>query len=124
MFQEDVPIYRQIVDEIKQAIVRGSMRPGEKLMSTNEYAAFYKINPATVQKAFRELVDEGFIYKRRGIGMFIADDSADRLVERSKEEFFATVLPRLLDEARAVGIGVEDIVAYLRSHAEPVKEER
>lgn len=119
-----MPIYRQIVDEIKQAIVRGSMRPGEKLMSTNEYAAFYKINPATVQKAFRELVDEGFIYKRRGIGMFIADDSADRLVERSKEEFFATVLPRLLDEARAVGIGVEDIVAYLRSHAEPVKEER
>jgi GntR family transcriptional regulator len=113
MFDDGTPIYRQIADQIKAEILNGSLEPGGKVMSTNQYAAFYQINPATAQKAFRELVDEGILYKQRGVGMFVADNARDRLASQFRERFFAEVLDPLISEARAAGIAMDDIITYL-----------
>lgn len=115
MFDDGTPIYRQIADQIKAEIMNGSLEPGGKVMSTNQYAAFYQINPATAQKAFRELVDEGVLYKQRGVGMFVADDARERLAADFRERFFERVLAPLVVEARQAGISLADIIDYLEA---------
>jgi GntR family transcriptional regulator len=115
MFDDGTPIYRQIADQIKAEIMNGSLEPGGKVMSTNQYAAFYQINPATAQKAFRELVDEGVLFKQRGVGMFVADDARERLAADFRERFFERVLAPLVQEARQAGISLADIIDYLEA---------
>jgi DNA-binding transcriptional regulator YhcF (GntR family) len=83
-------------------------------MSTNQYAAFYQINPATAAKGFAQLVDEGVLYKKRGIGMFVSPDARERLRSQRRERFFADVVDPMLAEARMVGVEVDEVVAYLK----------
>ena len=114
MFDDRSPIYLQIADKIKDDILNGSLREDEQVMSTNQYAAFYRINPATAAKGFHQLIDEGVLYKRRGVGMFVAPDARARLLSQRRERFFADVVDPMLAEARMVGVGVDEIVAYLK----------
>ena len=79
-FVSGIPIYVQIADDIRAQILRGTLRAGDQLTSTTEYSATYRINPATVGKAFAILVDEGLVEKRRGIGMFVAEGARRALV--------------------------------------------
>ncbi|WP_127497364.1 GntR family transcriptional regulator [Actinoplanes solisilvae] len=115
MFNDRSPIYLQIADGIKNDILGGSLKEDEQVMSTNQYAAFYRINPATAAKGFAQLVDEGVLYKRRGIGMFVSPDAREKLRSARRERFFAEVVEPMLDEAKRVGISVDEITHYLRS---------
>ena len=119
MFDDRSPIYRQIADQIKDDVLRGVLDAGAQVMSTNQYAAHYRINPATAAKAFQQLVDEGVIYKRRGVGMFVADGARGRLREQRREGFFTEVVGPMLAEARTLGIPVADVVAHLQQHDPP-----
>ncbi|GAA4969154.1 GntR family transcriptional regulator [Actinoplanes utahensis] len=119
MFDDRSPIYRQIADQVKDDVLRGVLGAGQQVMSTNQYAAHYRINPATAAKAFQQLVDEGVIYKRRGVGMFVADGARDRLRTERRERFFTEVVGPMLAEAHALGIPVADIVAHLQRHDPP-----
>ena len=78
-FDDRTPIYRQIAGQLREDIVRGVLADDEQVMSTNQYAAFHRINPATVAKAFQELVDDGLLYKKRGLGMFVTPGAGERL---------------------------------------------
>jgi DNA-binding transcriptional regulator YhcF (GntR family) len=73
-------------------------------MSTNQYAAFYQINPATAAKGFAQLVDEGVLYKKRGIGMFVSPQAREKLRSRRRERFFAEVVDPMLAEAKMIGV--------------------
>ena len=114
MFDDRSPIYRQIAEQIKGDVLRGVLQADEQVMSTNQYAAYYRINPATAAKAFQQLVDEGVIYKRRGVGMFVDAGAQRRLREQRRERFFADVLEPMVAEARALGIPVADVVARIQ----------
>jgi DNA-binding transcriptional regulator YhcF (GntR family) len=119
MFDDRSPIYRQIAEQIKGDVLRGVLKADEQVMSTTQYAAYYRINPATAAKAFQQLVDEGVIYKRRGVGMFVDAGARQRLREQRRERFFTDVLDPMLAEARALDIPVADIVARLQQQSEP-----
>ncbi|MEV0899469.1 GntR family transcriptional regulator [Actinoplanes sp. NPDC049802] len=119
MFDDRSPIYRQIADQIKDDVLRGVLAADQQVMSTNQYAAYYRINPATAAKAFQQLVDEGVIYKRRGVGMFVAAGAQRRLREQRRERFFAEVLEPMVAEAGALGIPVADIVARINQLTSP-----
>jgi GntR family transcriptional regulator len=121
MFDDGTPIYRQIADQIKAEILNGSLEPGGKVMSTNQYASFFQINPATAQKAFRELVDEGVLYKQRGVGMFVAEDAREKLAGEFRARFFDDVLKPLVHEARQAGIPLSDIIDYLKAQEGALK---
>ena len=114
MFDGRDPIYLQIADQIRDEILNGSLREEEQIMSTTQYATTYRINPATAAKAFAELVDEGVVYKRRGVGMFVADGARDRLVASRRDRFLTDSVKPLADEARLLGIPIEDVVRRLR----------
>ncbi len=106
---EDRPIFIQIKEYIEESILSGTMNAGEKIPSTNEFAQFYKINPATARKGVNELVDEGIIEKRRGVGMFVTEIAKEKLIEKRKETFYDMYIEPLKDEARRLGISLEHI---------------
>lgn len=120
MFSDQTPIYRQIADQIRQDILTGRLEEEEKVMSTNQYAAFYRINPATAQKAFQSLVEEGILYKQRGIGMFVSPGAREQLQNKHRESFFKDVLLPMLEQARAIGITDEELIGYITDNNEVV----
>jgi GntR family transcriptional regulator len=116
MLDDRSPIYRQIADRIRDEVLAGVLGPDDAVMSTNQYAAFYGINPATVAKAFHELIAEGVLYKRRGVGMFVAPDAAERLRAERRNSFFTGDLDPVLARAQVLGIPVESIIDHVRAH--------
>lgn len=93
------PLFRQIAELIEDSIADGSLDTGDRAPSTNELAAFHSINPATARRGLNLLVDSGILEKRRGIGMFVAAQARQRVLARRKEQFAATFLAPLIDEA-------------------------
>jgi GntR family transcriptional regulator len=113
VFDDRSPIYLQIANAIKDDVLRGALKEDEQVMSTNQYAAFYQINPATAAKGFAALVDEGVLYKKRGIGMFVSPDARAKLRTGRRERFFAEVVDPMLAEARMIGVGIDEIVRHI-----------
>lgn len=110
MFDDRSPIYQQIADKIKEDILSGALGEDEQVMSTNQYASFYRINPATAAKGFHQLIEEGVLYKRRGIGMFVSPQAREKLRTERRERFFEQVVDAMIAEARVIGIPLEDVV--------------
>jgi DNA-binding transcriptional regulator YhcF (GntR family) len=116
MFDERSPIYRQIADQIRRDIVTGTLAADEQVASTTQYAAFHRINPATVAKAFQELVEEDVLYKRRGVGMFVHPKARERLRTRRRAAFFDEVLGPALAEAARIDITPAEVIQAIRAH--------
>lgn len=113
MFEGERPIYLQIADQIRNDILNGTLQADEQVMSTNQYASFYRINPATAAKGFQQLVEEGILYKMRGIGMFVSPDAFDKLVMFRRQRFFEEVVEPMIQEARMIGIPLDDVLARI-----------
>jgi DNA-binding transcriptional regulator YhcF (GntR family) len=119
MFDGPEPIYVQIAEQLRRQVLDGTLSAGDQVMSTTQYATTYRINPATAAKAFAQLVDEGVIYKQRGVGMFVADGARERLRERRRGAFFNDRVDAVVAEARALGISADELVAYIRKGERP-----
>ncbi len=115
VFDDRSPIYLQIAEQIKNDIVTGALAEDEQVMSTNQYAAFYRINPATAAKGFAQLVDEGVLYKKRGIGMFVSLNARDLLRTGRRDSFFAEVVDPMIHEAKAIGVPLKDVIQHIRT---------
>ncbi len=113
MFDDRSPIYRQIADQIRTQILTGALKPEDQVMSTTQYAEFYRINPATAAKAFQQLVDEKVIYKRRGVGMFVSPNARDLLQAEFRKRFFTDVVDPVVTGARNIGIPISDVIARI-----------
>lgn len=123
-FDDGSPIYRQIAEQIKADVLDGTLGPDAQLMSTNQYAAYYRINPATAAKAFQQLVDEGVVYKKRGIGMFVSAAARAQLQQQHRKRFFSDVVDPMIERARAIGIPLDDIVTRIEQREQRKDEER
>ncbi|MEV6628208.1 GntR family transcriptional regulator [Amycolatopsis sp. NPDC051106] len=103
------PLFLQIAEWIENSIVDGSLAADTQVPSTNELAAFHRINPATAAKGINQLVADGILYKRRGIGMFVATDARAQLLERRRRDFTRQFLAPLMAEAGKLGMDAEEI---------------
>ncbi len=112
--QDNRPIYLQVAEWIKDAILSGAFAEEEQIPSTTEISMTYRINPATALKGINLLVDEGMIYKKRGIGMFVKEGARERLRENRKSEFYERWILSLVEEAKRIGLGYEDIEHLIR----------
>lgn len=110
---DDKSIYLQISQMIETDILRGILLEEERVPSTNELAKLYTINPATAAKGINILVDAGILYKKRGIGMFVATGAAEQIRTRRKHEFYQMRLTELLTEAGSLGISKEELIAQI-----------
>ena len=120
LLNEEKSIYLQICDRIETDILRGVLLEGERVPSTNELARLYTINPATAAKGLGILVDRGILYKKRGLGMFVADGAAEAIRLRRKQEFMEVKLRELLVEASSLGITTGELIAMLTGGDENV----
>ena len=111
---EDKRIYQQVVDLIERDIVSGLLEEGDQAPSTNEFARIYRINPATALKGLNILVDEGILFKRRGLGMYVAEGARAKIVAQRRKEFFDVLMPRLISEAKRLEINIEEIIDKIR----------
>ena len=109
MFDAGRPLFLQIAESIADSIVDGSLAEEEKAPSTNELAAFHRINHATAAKGVASLTDEGILYKKRGIGMFVAAGARERLLAQRRETFARTYVAPLLAEAERLGLSRDDV---------------
>jgi GntR family transcriptional regulator len=115
---ESRPIFLQIAEAIENDILAGVLQEETQVPSTNEFAAFYRINPATAGKGVNLLVGDGILYKKRGIGMFVAEGSRARLVGKRRDQFEAEFVRPLVIEAAKLGITVtqlEDMISRNRA---------
>jgi DNA-binding transcriptional regulator YhcF (GntR family) len=103
------PIFQQIAEEIENSIIDGSLPEETQVPSTNELAAFHRINPATAAKGVNQLVDDGILYKRRGIGMFVSAGAQSKLRDRRRDQFADQYLRPLIAEARKLGLSVDEL---------------
>ncbi len=117
MFDADSPIYRQIAGRIKADVLSGALGPDQPVMSTNQYAAFYRINPATAAKASPPLVAVGVLHTPRGMAFFAPPGAPPARRAGRRERFFGDVVDPLVDEARAIGIPLDEVIAHIRQRA-------
>lgn len=117
VIDDSKPIFLQIAELIENDIVSGVLAEEGQVPSTNEFAAFYRINPATAAKGVNRLVENGLLYKRRGIGMFVAQGARERLLEARRREFHEQFIHPLTTEAAKLGIGVEELIEMIRTTA-------
>ncbi|MBC3795862.1 GntR family transcriptional regulator [Acetobacterium tundrae] len=109
-FEDERPIFMQIAEGIEDAILTGAFAEEEQIPSITELSVNYKINPATALKGISILVDEGIIFKKRGIGMFVAQGSVLKLRDKRKELFYEHYIKRLIEEANKLGITTAEIL--------------
>lgn len=98
------PIFQQIAEGLESQILDGSMPEEAQVPSINELAAFHRINPATALKGVNQLVDAGILFKRRGIGMFVAPGARAVLLEQRRSEFRQAHVAPLAQRAKALGL--------------------
>ena len=110
---ESRPIFQQIAEQIENDIIAGILPEESQVPSTNEFAAFLRINPATAGKGVGLLVDSGILYKKRGIGMFVASGARERLVRERRERFRDQFVAPLLAEAQKLGIDSPQLIALI-----------
>lgn len=108
------PIFQQLAEQIENDIIDGSLPEEAQVPSTNEFAAFYRINPATALKGVTLLVDDGILYKKRGIGMFVAAGARDALLTRRRDQFRADFIQPLVQEAGKLGISRTQLADMIR----------
>jgi len=112
---QEKSIYLQIAEMIETDILRDILLEEERVPSTNELAKLYAINPATAAKGVNILVDEGVLYKKRGIGMFVSAGAKEAILSRRKNEFYDNYIKKLLEEAASIGLGKEEVIQLIQS---------
>lgn len=110
---ENTPIYLQIKEYLEDSIINGTIKTDERVPSTNEFAKYYKINPATAAKGVNELVMEDILYKRRGVGMFVTENAKGKLIEKRKEIFYENYITPLKKEAERLGITTKQLIEMM-----------
>ena len=107
------PIYSQVAEQIENDIISGALPEDTQVPSTNEFAAFLRINPATAGKGVNLLVDSGILYKKRGIGMFVSPGARSRLIAARRERFRTQFVTPLLAEAAKLGITADQVATMI-----------
>ncbi|MDD4835218.1 MAG: GntR family transcriptional regulator [Lutispora sp.] len=109
-------IYMQIADSIEDDIISGALNEGEQVYSTNQFAKLYGINPATAAKGINTLVEEGILFKKRGIGMFVSEGARSVIMSKRKSKFVEEYITKLIHEARKLNITKEELINIIKGY--------
>lgn len=122
VINENIPIFARIAEGIKDAILSGELKEGEQLTSTTKISKEYEINIATVNKGVNVLVAEGIVFKKRGIGMFVAEGAVDKLIEERRKTFKERYIVSIFEEAKRLRYSVEDLQQMVAEVYKPEKD--
>lgn len=111
-FDKNIPIYLQIEEMIKLAIIKEEYKIGEKLPSVREYAVMLKINPNTINRALLELEEEGLILTQRTNGKYVTEDK--RIIEKSKKEYIKKIKNEFITKMKDINVSKEEILDLIK----------
>ena len=108
------PIYVRLAQWLEDRVIDGSLREEERIYSQYQLAEMFNINPATAAKGLSLLADEGTIYKKRGLGMFVSPDARKTIVEKRRGDAFEQLVRHVVAEAKKLDLGEEKLLAVIR----------
>lgn len=114
----DKSIYIQIAEMVENEILLENLGEEDQAPSTNEFAKVYQINPATARKGLNILIEEEILYKKRGIGMFVAEEARKKIVTKRQSLFFKERLPEIMLEADRLEISIKEIIEFMEEFKE------
>ena len=109
-WNDSQPIYRQLRDRVVAMILDGVLKEGDPLPSVRNVAAEYRVNPLTVLKGYQQLVDEGLVETRRGLGMFINAGARSLLLKGERRKFLGEEWPRVYATIQRLGLKAEELL--------------
>lgn len=110
---QEKPIFLQIAEGIEDGILTDVFPEGGQIPSITDFSVNYKINPATALKGINLLVDEEILFKKRGVGMFVAEGAVRKLKIKRQDQFYNNYIGKLIEEAKRLGFTSEDIIAMI-----------
>ena len=110
-FDNNIPIYIQLLDYLKIYLLSGTFKSGEKLPSVRDFANTFEVNPNTVQRALVELENEGLIYTERTNGKYVTKDK--KVIEKLKDEYAMTLAKSYFQGMKRIGLSKADSIKYL-----------
>jgi GntR family transcriptional regulator len=122
-WNDNQPIYRQLRDRVVAMILEGVLKEGDPLPSVRNVAAEYRVNPLTVLKGYQQLVEEGLVESRRGLGMFINSGARNILLKGERQKFLKEEWPRIEAAIERLGLKTEDLLNGRRSKSKATGEE-
>ena len=113
-FQGEKPIFLQLAEQLENGILSGAYPEGSQVPSITEYAATYQINPATALKGINQLVNAGLLYKKRGIGMFVAPGAQEVLRKQRSEDFYHDYVQTMVRVGKGLGLTLEQLTDLVK----------
>jgi GntR family transcriptional regulator len=111
-WNDSTPIYRQLRDRVVAMILDGVLKQGDALPSVRQVAADFQINPITVSKGYQELVDEGLVEKRRGLGMYVTEGARAALLKSERDRFLNEEWPTLFARLERMGLDLNTLMQH------------
>lgn len=108
------PIYMQLADWLEIEILNGRFATDEKVYSQYQLAEMFDINPATAAKGLNRLVEEGILYKKRGLGMFVTEEAKEKIWRKRKSETLKRLMIELVVEAKRLDVKIEQLLEMVR----------
>ena len=115
-YNTGAPIYLQVINELKKRMVKGDLKPGEKMPSSRELAVLYKVNQNTAARIYREMESAGYCFTKRGIGTFVSEE--ENMFENLKKEMAGELLSNFMHEMRDLGFEKKDIIFQIEDYKE------
>jgi len=109
------PVFMQIMDIIESDIITGIYQIDDLIISTTQISKVYSVNPTTAVKAISKLTDAGILYKKRGIGMCVAEGAKEKITKRRKDIFLNQTVDSLLAEAKTLGISLDELISVIKN---------
>jgi DNA-binding transcriptional regulator YhcF (GntR family) len=109
VLDSSLPIFQQIMEIIESDIITGIYQTNDLIISTTQISKIYSVNPTTAVKAISKLTDAGILYKKRGIGMCVAEGAKEKITARRKNVFLNQTIENVLSEAKTLGISIDDL---------------
>ncbi len=112
-FQSERPLFVQVAEALEEAVFVGAFEEEAQVPSTTEISARYRINPATVLKGMNILVEQGVLYKKRGLGMYVCPGAVEKIRQRRQDAFFDRYVLALVEEAKKLHMTKGELIALL-----------
>ncbi|MDR2957259.1 MAG: GntR family transcriptional regulator [Coriobacteriales bacterium] len=113
--RDSQPVFIEIIEMIENDIITGVYQVHDLIISTTQIAKVYSVNPTTAVKAISKLTDAGILYKRRGIGMCVAEGAREQIVTQRRDAFFSRSLDMLISEAKTLGMSMDELIDAIRN---------
>lgn len=115
-YNTGAPIYLQVINELKKKMVKGELKPGEKMPSSRDLALEYKVNQNTAARIYREMEMQGYCFTRRGIGTFVSEE--ENMFQDLKKEMASELLKNFMHEMKGLGYKKDDIIDQIADYKE------